>query len=872
MFRDKTPEAREVARLHKRIARLKALARIYKRAEVTQNALLAISNLAASVTSQEEFYGIVYDSIDTLVPTDNFFIATLNAKTNKIEIPFFADEKDAHPQDLYPTDTLSETLASGLTGYVFRTGKSLLCDNQKYQELLDNNEIVSLGSDCHQWLGVPIKNNGITSGVIVVQSYDQKISYGDIDLELMNFISHHISTVAEHLQHQEQLEQAINKRTQELSVAYEKLKQEVSERRRAETLQKALFEIADLATSNIDNVRFYAEIHNVISRLLAANNCFIALLNKQHTALNFPFYVSQFNSPSPKSRPLQDGLTEFIIQHQKPRLLHKKDIDELISSLSVYTQAPELNNTRQIHQWIGIPLFIQGKVIGALTIYSFNANQNYHEKDLELLTFVSQHIATAIERKLSAESLRASYEQLEEKVVQRTQALAMLNQNLEQEITQRKQIENQLQHDAKHDNLTGLPNRAMFMAQLSQAIKHLRRHPQDKFALLFIDMDRFKLLNDTLGHLEGDRFLIETARRLKKCIRLNDNLARLGGDEFVILLDSINKEQDAIEVAERVLTALAHPYKLTQKVFYSSASIGIALSDNQQVDTSESILKNADTAMYQAKSDGKGCYVVFQKQSHQQVKNIELEQELKHAINHNELQLSYLPIIDLTDQTLIAFEPRLFWLHPQLGKIKQVQLNNIAQQCDLNIELDKYTLNQLNLDMTHLQAYCAHPVQIHLSLSSQHLKHKHALRSLKNQLKKCQFSLEQLFLFFNEKAFVQDNNAHINAFESLAQLTVKLGINDYGSAHGAINSLTFLPISALKLDPSYCSHLESEPHFKLAKAYFLVAHTLGITLNATGIKHYDQMSKLTEIGITVGQGLALGKVLVLPKEVALDCA
>ncbi|MCL1126917.1 sensor domain-containing phosphodiesterase [Shewanella surugensis] len=872
MFRDKTPQAIEVVRLHKRIARLKALARIYKRAEVTQNALLAISNLAATVTSQEEFYAIVYNSIDTLVPTDNFFIATLNPKTNEIEIPFFADEKDVHPQDLYPTSTLSDTLACGLTGYVFRTGERLLCDDNKFRELLDHKEIISLGSDCHQWLGVPIKNNGITSGVIVVQSYDQSISYGDIDLELMNFISHHISTVAEHLQHQEQLEQAISKRTQELSIAYEKLKQEVSERRRAETLQKTLFEIADLATSNIDNARFYAEIHKVISRLLAANNCFIALLNEQHTRLSFPFYVSQLNTPSPKPRPLQDGLTEFIIKHQKPRLFHKQDIDELISSMSVYTQAPELNNTRQIHQWIGIPLFIQGKVLGALTIYSFNAHQNYHEKDLELLTFVSQHIATAIERKLSAESLKASYEQLEEKVNQRTQALAMLNQDLEKEITQRKKIQRQLQHDAKHDNLTDLPNRSMFMEQLSQAIKHLRRHPLDKFALLFIDMDRFKLLNDTLGHLEGDRFLIETARRLKKCIRVNDTLARLGGDEFVILLDCINQTQDAIEVAERVLKALSRPYQLAQKMFYSSASIGIAISENNKSNTSESILRDADAAMYQAKSDGKGCYVVYQRQSHQQIKNIELEKELQQAISQQQLQLSYLPILDLRTQVLKALEPRLFWVHPKLGKIKQAQLNMIAQQCDLNIELDKYTLTQLNIDFKQLQEHTPYPLQIQISLSSQHLKHKHALRSLKNHLKKCQFNLAQLYLFFNEKAFVQDNNAHINAFECLTQLNVNLGINDYGSAHSAINSLTFLPVSILKLDPSYCAHLESEPHYKLAKAYFLAAKALDLTVNATGITRAEQITKLTEIGIKTGQGLALGDILILPKQVALDCA
>lgn len=556
-------------------------------------------------------------------------------------------------------------MQQGLTGYVFRTGRALLCDNDKVDELIAAGEIVNLGSPCHLWLGVPIKHDGIMTGVLVVQTYDKNVNYGDIEVELMTFICHHIAGVMERLKHQEQLEQAIQQRTKELSQAYDKLKQEVYERRRAERLQKSLFEIAELASSGTDNPDFYSQLHNVIRHLIPANNCYIALLNEEETHLTFPFYVSQLGNKHPGTRPLQDGLTEYVLKHKRPLLLDQNDINTLITSGEIYTKAPSLNHTQTMHQWIGIPLFIHDQVRGALTIYSFSMTQNYQIKDLELLTFVSQHIGAAIEKKLSAESLRRSYEELEEKVIARTKDLAELNKDLEKEILQRRSMEAKLVHDAKHDALTGLPNRAMFMERLNQAIKHVRRHSLEQFALLFIDLDRFKQINDTLGHLEGDRFLIETASRLRSCIRDNDTLARLGGDEFVILLDSINSINDAKDISERVIQTISQSYKLGSVEFNSGASIGITVSGNHKFDTSESMLRNADMAMYQAKANGKGCYVIFDDSSSQQaMQDAAFENDFRRALQQSELQLNYLPIVDLNTQEVYALESRLFWEHP----------------------------------------------------------------------------------------------------------------------------------------------------------------------------------------------------------------
>lgn len=855
---------REAERLQKRIARLKSLALKYKRAEVTQNLLLEISNLAAHVDSPKAFFSEVHRSLKLLLPTDNFFVALLDPRSNQLNIPFFLDEKDPHPNTLYSIDEISETLLSGLTGYVLKSGETLLCDDTTFEQLLAAKKIVSRGAPCHLWLGVPIKVNNLVSGVLVVQSYSADINFSAMEIELLHFVSYQISGVLERLEHREQLEQAIEQRTKELSLAYDKLKHEMFERRRAELLQKSLFEIADLATSNIDSDSFYSELHRVISHLMPAKNCYIALLDDRLTRIHFPFYVTQNDSTAPQPRATSDGLTEYVIKNRRPLLLQRSDLDALIDAGIVYSKMPELNYTRDVYQWIGVPLFIHGQVRGALTIYSLCMSQSYQDKDLDLLTFVSQHIATAIEKKLSAESLKSSYEQLEEKVVVRTRALAMLNQDLEKEVAQRRKAEQQLVYDAGHDSLTGLPNRGMFMERLTQAVKHIRRHRLDSFGLLFIDLDRFKLINDTLGHQQGDRFLVETSRRLRLCIRDNDTLGRIGGDEFVILLDSINGNNDAKEIAERILTQLSRPYELANQSFTSGASIGIAFSCDHKSDTADSLLRDADAAMYQAKSQGKGCYVIFDDKSHRPlVKDVELEIELKQAISNRELHLSYLPIQNLKKLSTVALEPRLYWNHPSLGKIKQIQLNNMAEHCNLTTELDIYLLEKLNSDHQLLREQSLDHLPLHLNIAAMHLKHKHAVRQLKNKLKELIIPPEQLWLFFDEKGFILDTDNHINAFELLQKLKVNLGLTGYGCANSALSSLTFLPLQGLKLDPSYTSHLNSEQHLKLLKAHYLAAQALELVVFVDGIGATQQKEILLEIGFDLGQGQALGKVIHL---------
>ncbi len=857
-FTDETnpPSGDDISRLLKRVDRLRRLAGKYKRAEVVRDALLQITHIATEVSSPEDFYAGVHTHLKSLIAADNFFIATYNHRTEHLEIPFFADEKDPHPSLMYPDEDLHQILMRGITGYVFRQGETALCGQADFERLEASGDIVSLGSASHQWLGVPIRYQDRTTGVLVVQTYNPEVNYGLTEIELMEFISHHISGVMERLRHHEQLEQSIEQRTRELSEAYDKLKLEVYERRRAERLQKSLFEIAELSATGLEHPDFYARLHSILSHLIPASNCYIALIEKEAQALSFPFYVSQLGTEAPKRRPLTDGLTEYLLSRRRPLLLDQSAIRALVARGEVYAQTPELNNTQKMHQWIGVPLFIGDEVKGALTIYSLSMSQNYQIRDLELLTFVSQHIGTAIERKQHAEFLKKSYEQLEEKVAERTRALAELNGELEQEILRRREVEQQLIHDAKHDALTGLPNRSMFTERLAQAVRHVRRHGRDQFALLFIDLDRFKQINDTLGHLEGDRFLIETARRLASCIRENDTLGRLGGDEFVVLLDDINSPRDAEEVAERILTQLSEPFQLGDSLFQSGASIGVAVSGRSYQDTAESILRDADCAMYQAKARGKGCYVMFDtKRREAHDKERQDEALLRDALAQDALYLRALPVITMDGSTPVAHRITLAWQHPSQGELYAGPLIELAERSNLSMELDIYLLKALSQPLPGWLT----STELHLCLSSAHLKHKHALRKLKNLLKDVRAHAANIWVFFDEAALVQDSQSHIAGFDMLGKLEVNFGLSGYGNGFSSLKSLTLMPIQALRLAETQGEAGSEKVRFLTASA--VAAMSLGLRVIASGSEPLSTRNALAQAGVPLIQQLTACEVI-----------
>lgn len=435
--------------------------------------------------------------------------------------------------------------------------------------------------------------------------------------------------------------------------------------------------------------------------------------------------------------------------------------------------------------------------------------------------------------------------------------LAKLNRELIDEVAQRKKLEQQLLHDINHDSLTHLPNRAMLMARLSHSVNHARRHRKNRFALLFIDLDRFKLVNDTFGHIEGDKILKETAERLSLCIRENDTLARIGGDEFVILLDTLTDTQDVKDIAQRILAQLAKPYEIKNQPFYTGGSIGISISGKTKTDTSESLLQQADFAMYQAKDKGKGCYVIFEHEAKCSSPEItELSTGLQHALSQKQLELNFLPIINLETKKIAAIEPQLYWQHPTLGKLNQQQLASMAKHCGLSTELDLYLITKLS--HYHPKIELLYPYPIHLILSNHHLQHTSALEELIGHINISTIDNTQFWLFFDETAFLaeQSNDSIIKhrmtAFITLSACGANIGLSGFGRATSHISSLMLTPLQGLKLDLNYSNQLNIHQQKKFLKSQLIIAQTFSVELFITELTN-AQLPLLQQLGFTHGQ-------------------
>ena len=316
------------------------------------------------------------------------------------------------------------------------------------------------------------------------------------------------------------------------------------------------------------------------------------------------------------------------------------------------------------NSWLGSPLVVEGEIYGVIAVQTYSKIHKYTSRDLELLRYVSHHIAVAMERKRKSEAIQQYTKKLSELVAERTAELNRANEILKNQIEQRKEIELKLIHDAHHDSLTDLPNRSMFNSRLELALASKRRHPTNRFAVLFVDLDRFKIINDTLGHHAGDQFLIEVARRLAVCIRGHDLLARLGGDEFVILLDSFEDSDDVEDVASRIIDSLSEPFVLDSKEMYSGASIGITHLDINY-NNAEEVVRDADAAMYQAKQRGRSRFVIFDKSMRERLlEELELENEFRRALRDLEFKCYIQPSVQLSNKQALYYECYVRWEHP----------------------------------------------------------------------------------------------------------------------------------------------------------------------------------------------------------------
>lgn len=588
------------------ILQLQDLTDKYKRSEHTQKALFRISEMASSASDLNELYASIHDIISELVTADNFYVAFHHPDEKRIEFAYFVDQQD---EDLVP-EVPYERLMEGLTGHILKTGETLVLTQENIEQIKRDKQINILGTAPVDLIGAPLVRGDEVIGAMIVQSYSEHIRYSQEDREIILFISQHIVNVVDRVKNRELIEATIKRRTQQLRKINQELQEEIQERQRAERLHKVLFEISELSTTDIqDMAEFYRQIHKAIQRLLPAPNCYVALLSECQSVLEFPYFADNSKVEALATRPFANGLTEYVIRQGKARLINSAQAEKLgeLNELSsdVVDSFVAINNS-----WLGAPLVIKAQVKGVIAIQTYGKQSQYSASDLELLQFVSRHIAVAIERKQNTQALLSYNQQLAAEVESRTQELNDTNKNLQQQIEHRKLIEQQLLHDAQHDGLTDLPNRAVFERRLELALAAKKRSPEKQFAVLFIDLDRFKLVNDSMGHQAGDQLLIKLSHRFNKCKRGSDLLARFGGDEFVLLLDDINGADHAIDVATRIIDEAQRAIVIQDQHLHSGASVGIAMVQAWHHE-SDQIIRDADAAMYHAKSAGRNTFAVF---------------------------------------------------------------------------------------------------------------------------------------------------------------------------------------------------------------------------------------------------------------------
>jgi diguanylate cyclase (GGDEF)-like protein/PAS domain S-box-containing protein len=432
------------------------------------------------------------------------------------------------------------------------------------------------------------------------------------------------------------------------------------------------------------------------------------------------------------------------------------------------------------------------------------------------------------------------------------------------DISERKTFEEQLSHQAFHDAVTSLANRALFRDRVGHAIERQGRD-QKPIAVLFMDLDDFKTINDSLGHAAGDQVLREVGERLKGCLRAADTAARFGGDEFAVLLEDGGEGIQAVEVADRVMQELEEPFALEGKEVFVRASLGIAVSDGDGQRDAEELLRNADVAMYMAKEKGKGRYQVFEPAMHDTaLKRLELKADLQRALEHHEFVLHYQPVIELESGAISGVEALIRWIHPVRGLVPPLDFIPLAEETGLIVPIGRWVLSEASHMAVELHTRFPALAAFHMAvnLSARQIARPELVEEVQEILEESGLDPAFLILEITESVMMQDMELSIERLGELKQLGVQLAIDDFGTGYSSLNYVRRFPVDILKVDKSFIDGVsEGGESSALTAAVIELAGILNLKPVAEGIERADQLQRLLELKCDLGQGYFFAKPL-----------
>ncbi|HET9311853.1 MAG TPA: EAL domain-containing protein [Actinomycetota bacterium] len=425
------------------------------------------------------------------------------------------------------------------------------------------------------------------------------------------------------------------------------------------------------------------------------------------------------------------------------------------------------------------------------------------------------------------------------------------------DVTERKRFEQQLEHQAFHDSVTSLANRALFRDRVTHAIdRHARDH--EPISVLFMDLDDFKTINDSLGHAAGDQLLAEVGGRLRRCLRAADTAARLGGDEFAILLEDGDDGVQAVDVADRIMQMFEEPFALEGKEVFVRASVGIATIDGEHGGGVEELLRNADVAMYMAKERGKGTYQVFEPAMHDTaLKRLELKADLQRAIEYEEYRLHYQPVIELETGRIAGVEALVRWIHPVRGLVPPLEFIPLAEETGLIVEIGRWVLREACRTAVELQRDfpAEPPLHMAVNLSARQVSRPEIVGEVREILAATGLEPGSLILEITESVMMHDLELSIERLGQLKSLGVRLAVDDFGTGYSSLNYIRRFPVDILKVDKSFVDGVIGDGEDPaLTEAVIKLAGILHLTPVAEGIERADQLQRLLELRCDLGQG------------------
>jgi len=716
---------------------------------------------------------------------------------------------------------------------------------------------------------------------------------------------------------------------------------DVTDRHRATELQSALYRIAEIASSAADLDSFYAEMHRVVARLMYAPNFFIALADEAAGEIRFPYFVDEFDPPPPPSE-IGTGLTGMVLRTGKPLHLSGGQIEELHASGTL----PSSGATT--FDWLGVPLRSGDRAFGVLAVQSYDGRIRYTENEQEILVFVSQHIAVALERKNAAEALANSERQYrslfenanecvmivdpdtqvilkanpracelygfpagnivgmslerfrrdvgrgEEEIRQvlregsihnfgathfardGTAIELLVNASLVQydgrpailtinrDVTETRKAERKIERLAYEDALTGLANRVRLEDRLTVSLAHARRD-RHALAVLFIDVDRFKLVNDSLGHKVGDVLLQKIADRLAEMIRGSDTLARLGGDEFILVLSKIDQPDNAGLVARKIQDVFREPFAIAERELYVTVSIGISVFPEDGADV-DALVKSADAAMYAAKQQGRDSYQFHSGlRTRADIERLDLGNRLHRAIVAKEFRVFFQPVVRVQTGEITGAEALVRWERADNGLVMPGEFIPLAEDSGLIVPLGTEVLRE-SCRRAAAWNRNGRDLCVSVNLSVRQLQRRDIVQTVKSALDDCGLAPRHLGLEITESVAMQNLDVTLSALAELQRLGVGITMDDFGTGYSSLSYLKMLPVNTVKIDRSFVQGIASDPNdATIVRASIALAHELRLRVVAEGVETLDQADFLRRHQCDELQGFLFSPAVPAPE-------